>query len=347
MIYRNPLKEISLKKYVGSRLTVAWLLLFVVFLVGILGYRLFSGYTWVDAIYMTVITITTIGFGEVQQLSPQEKILTSIYIICSIFFVGYAISVITEYILSKNNIGNLRAKKVKSKIDALKDHVIVCGFGRNGDQAVSKLLAYNKNFVIIDKDESVLEPLYDSGMLYIHGNATEDEVLKAAGIERASTLMCTLPGDADNVFIVLSAKQLNNDLKIISRATKESTTYKLKLAGADNVIMPDKIGGDHMASLVVTPDLVEFLGHLSVSRQEGSINIEEIAFANICTDGKEHAIKELDLRKKTGCTVIGYRDPDGNYSVNPDADMVIKKDSKLIFIGKPEQIEKLKATYKV
>lgn len=236
---------------------------------------------------------------------------------------------------------------MKSKIDALKDHIIVCGYGRNGNQAVSKLLAYHKNFVIIDKDEKILEPLYDSGMLYIHGNATEDEVLKEAGIERAATLMCTLPSDADNVFIVLSAKQLNDKLKIISRATKESTTYKLKLAGADNVIMPDKIGGDHMASLVVTPDLVEFLGHLSVSRQEGNINIEEIDFDKICADGKEHAIKELDLRKKTGCTIIGYRAPDGNYIVNPDANMVIRKGSKLIFIGKPEQIEKLKQTYKV
>lgn len=111
MIYRDPLKEFTLKNYLGSRIIVAFLMLAGVFLVGILGYKLFSGYTWIDAIYMTVITITTIGFGEVQELSPQEKLLTSIYIICSIFFVGYAISVITEYILSKNNIGNLRAKK--------------------------------------------------------------------------------------------------------------------------------------------------------------------------------------------------------------------------------------------
>ncbi|MBW2960843.1 potassium channel protein [Mesonia sp. JHPTF-M18] len=346
-MYKNPLQQFSLKNQLGSRLRIALLLLVGVFLVGIFGFKFFSGYSWIDAIYMTVITISTIGFGEVQKLSPLEKLLTSTYIICSIFFVGYAISVITEYILSKNNIGNLRAKKVKSKIDSLKDHVIVCGYGRNGMQAVSKLKAYHKSFVIIDKDEKVLEPLYDSGMLYINGNATEDEVLKQAGIDRASTLMCTLPGDTDNVFIVLSAKQLNDRLKIISRATKESTTYKLKLAGADNVIMPDKIGGDHMASLVVTPDLVEFLGHLSVSRQEGSINIEEINFDHICSDGKEHAIKELDLRKKTGCTVIGYRDPEGNYSVNPDANMVLKKNSKLIFIGKPSQIEKLKQTYKL
>jgi len=347
LIYKNPLESVSLRKYIGSRLAVALMLLVGVFVIGVLSYKLFSGYTWIDAIYMTVITITTIGFGEVRPLSPHEKIFTSIFIICSIFIVGYAISVITEYILSKNNIGNLRAKKVQSKIDKLKDHVIVCGFGRNGAQAVSKLMAYHKNFVIIDTDERVLEPLYDSGYLYIKGNATEDEVLKQAGIERASTLMCTLPSDADNVFIVLSAKQLNEKLKIISRATKESTNYKLKLAGADNVIMPDKIGGDHMASLVVTPDLVEFLGHLTVSRQEGSINIEEIAFEKICVNGKEQAIKELDLRKITGCTIIGYRAPDGNYTVNPDADMIIRRDSKLILIGKPKQIESLKKIYQV
>ena len=336
-----------MRKYLNSRLTIAWLLLAGVFFIGILGYKLFSNFSWVDAVYMTVITVTTIGFGEVQPLSPQEKIFTSIFIVCSIFIVGYAISVITEYILSKNNLGNLREKKVNSKINALKDHVIVCGYGRNGVQAVSKLKAYDRSFVIIDKNEEVLEQLYDSGDLYIKGNATEDEVLKQAGIERASILMCTLPSDADNVFIVLSAKQFNENLKIISRATKESTNYKLKLAGADNVIMPDKIGGDYMASLVVTPDLVEFLGHLTVSRQEGSINIEEIAFEKICADGREQAIKDLDFRKITGCTVIGYRAPEGHYTVNPDADMVIRKKSKLIFIGKPQQIEKLKETYNI
>ena len=184
-------------------------------------------------------------------------------------------------------------------------------------------------------------------MLFIHGNASEDEVLVKAGIEKATALICALPRDADNLFIVLSARQINPKLKIISRATEESSYQKLKLAGADNVIMPDKIGGDHMASLVVVPDLVEFLDNLSVSGENDSINVEQIPFEKICPDGRELAIMDLDLRNRTGCSIIGYKSPDGVYIVNPEPSMILKKDSKLILIGRPNQIENLKQLYHV
>jgi voltage-gated potassium channel len=260
---------------------------------------------------------------------------------------GYVISVITEYILSKNNIGNLRKNRVQKKVDSLKDHVIVCGFGRNGKQAAQKLLDYKQPFVIIEKDESVIERISDDKMLIIFGNANEDEILIKAGIERARSIICALPSDADNLFIVLSARQINSKLKIISRATEETSSRKLKLAGADNVIMPDKIGGDHMASLVVVPDLVEFLDNLTVSGVDDSINVEQIPFEKICNDGEELAIADLDLRRKTGCSIIGYKSPNGEYIVNPEPSLILKKDSKLILIGRPNQIEKLKEIYNV
>jgi len=336
-----------MRKLFQSRLYVALFLLIVVFLTGILGFRFFSSYTWIDAVYMTVITVTTVGFGEVAPLSPSAKIFTSLLILSSIVIVGYALSVITEYMLSKNNIGNLRQKRVHKMIDKMKDHVIVCGYGRNGKQAVQKLLAYKKPFVVIEKSEEVVERFSDDNMLFIHGNANEDEVLMEAGIERASTVICALPSDADNLFIVLSARQIKQSLKIISRATEETSYQKLKLAGADNVIMPDKIGGDHMASLVVVPDLVEFLDNLSVSGEHDSINVEQIPFEKICKDGMEQAIVELDVRKKTGCSIIGYRTPEGAYIVNPEPSLVVKKGSKLIMIGRPNQIEKLKQLYHV
>ena len=129
---------------------------------------------------------------------------------------GYAIKVISEYILSNNNIGNLRQKKVQKKIERLSKHVVICGFGRNGKQAVQKLLAYNKPFVVIEKSEEVVERFSDEKILFIHGNANEDEILLQAGIEKASTLISALPSDADNLFIVLSARQMNKNLKIIS-----------------------------------------------------------------------------------------------------------------------------------
>ena len=335
-----------MKNFFTSKITVALLLLLVVFMTGIFGFRFFSDYSWVDAIYMTVITITTVGYGEVMPLGPSEKIFVSLLIISSIFIVGYAISFITEYILSKN-IGVLRQKKVQRKLESMHDHIIVCGFGRNGKQAAQKLLAYNRPFVIIEKNEEVIDRFSDENTLFILGNAIEDEILLKAGIERASTLICATPNDADNLFVVLSARQMNKNLKIISRASEETSYKKMKLAGADNVIMPDKIGGDHMASLVVVPDLVEFLDNLTVSGQEDSINVEQIPFEKMCPDGKEQAIHDLDVRKKTGCSIIGYRSPNGEYIVNPEASLVLQKKSKLILIGRPNQIEKLKKEYGV
>ena len=330
-----------------SKIAGALVLILCVLLFGILGFVFFFDYKWIDAVYMTIITITTVGFGELHPFTPAEKIFTSILIITSIFIGGYAVKVVSEYILSKNNIGNLRQKKVEKRIKALRNHVIVCGYGRNGKQAVNKLMDYNRPLIIVEKDEEVVERNADDDTLFIHGDSIEDGVLLKAGIERASTLICALPSDADNLFIVLSARQMNKGLKIISRATEETSYSKLKLAGADNVIMPDKIGGDHMASLVVVPDMVEFLDNLSVAGEHDSMNVEQIPFEKICLNGVEQAITDLDLRNKTGCSIIGYKSPDGEYIVNPEPSLVLQKGSKLILIGRPNQIESLKQQYNV
>ncbi|MBT8254979.1 MAG: potassium channel protein [Bacteroidia bacterium] len=335
-----------MNKFLRSSLFQAFVYLVLVYLAGVMGFKIIYNYTWIDAIYMTVITITTVGFGEVHPLSTSEKIYTSVLIICSIFIVGYAIKVASEYILSTNRIGNLRLRKVQKQIDLLNNHIIVCGFGRNGQQAAQKLAAYNRPFVIVEMDEEVIDKM-DDDLLFVHGNADEDETLLKAGIERASTIICALPSDADNLFVVLSARQINEDIKIISRASQETSYKKLKLAGANNVIMPDRIGGDHMASLVVVPDLVEFLDNLTVSGEQDSINVEQIAFEKVCPDGAEKAIKELDLRKKTGCSIIGYKTSDGEYVVNPEPSTLVQQNSKLIVIGRPNQIDNLKELYDV
>jgi len=336
-----------MSRFFQSKIYFALCLLLLVFVAGVFGFEFLFDYGWIDAVYMTVITITTVGFGAIHPLSPNEKIFTSIFIVSSIFIVAYAFSVVTEYIISKSYIDNLRKTKVHKKIGLLQNHVVVCGFGRNGKQAAHKLMAYHKAFVIIEKDEDVVRRFASDNMLFVHGNASEDEVLLEAGIERAATLISALPSDADNLFIVLSARQLNKRLKIISRASEETSYKKLKLAGADNVIMPDKIGGEHMASLVVVPDLIEFLDNLSVSGEHDSMNVEQVSFEKVCPDLVEMAIADLDLRKKTGCSIIGYRSPSGEYIVNPEPSLIVKKDSKLILIGRANQIEKLKRLYDV
>ena len=179
---------------------------------------------------------------------------------------------------------------------------------------------------------------------FVLGNANEDEVLLKAGIDRAQCLISALPNDADNLFVVLSARQINKGMNIISRASQEASYKKLKLAGANNVILPDKIGGDHMASLVVVPDLIEFIDNLSIVGK-ANINIEEVAVEKLYDIKNIKTIKDLDLRRKTGCTVIGYKDPKGEYIVNPEADLKLVPNSKVIVLGRPEQIQKLNTLY--
>jgi voltage-gated potassium channel len=314
--------------------------------IGIIGYRFISNYEWIDAIYMTVITITTVGFAEVNPLDTQSKIFTVFLILASVVIVGYAISIITEYILSRNNFEDIKQRKMQKEIEAMSGHIIICGFGRNGKQASIKLQDYGKPFVIIERNKDVIERLQEDGLPYVFGNANEDETLIEAGIDRASTLITALPSDADNLFVVLSARQINKELCIISRASQETSYNKLKLAGANNVILPDKIGGDHMASLVVIPDLVEFIDNLGIVG-ERNINIEEIKVEQLYDTEHVKTIRELDLRKKTGCTVIGFKDENGEYIVNPEADTKLVPGSKIIVLGRPEQINKLNSEFNI
>ena len=234
---------------------------------------------------------------------------------------------------------------MQKKIDALNNHIIICGFGRNGKQAATKLLAHKQPFVIIEKNKEVIEKFEDENTPFVLGNANEDEILLQAGITRASTLISALPNDADNLFVVLSARQMKSDLRIISRASQETSYEKLKLAGANNVILPDRIGGDHMASLVVVPDLIEFIDNLAIVG-ESNINIEEVQVEKLY-DPKTgiKTIKDLDLRHKTGCTVIGFKNGNGEYIVNPEAELKLVPNSKVIVLGRPEQIQKLNTVF--
>ncbi len=324
---------------------LALTLMTVVLLFGVLGYRFISDFSWTDALYMTIITVTTVGFSEVSPLSGTGKIFTVILIVTSVFIFAYAISVITEYVLGRNSLQLLKKKKVKNKIESLQNHVIVCGFGRNGMQASERLKAYKKPFVVIEKDREIIERFEDE-TLFIEGDANEDEVLREAGLERAQYLIAALPDDAANLFVVLSARQMKKSLFIISRASLVTSQKKLLLAGADKVIMPDKIGGDHMASLVVMPDLITFMDKLSMEG-EHTTNLEEVAIEDFSGTMECNSLRDLDLRRKTGCTIIGYIEPDGTYIINPEADMQLKPKSKVIVLGRPEQIRKLNEMFHI
>lgn len=324
-----------------SKVYFAFYLLGLIFFIGMLGYITIEDYGFIDAFYMTVITVSTVGFNEVQPLSEEGRLFTSFLILFSISIYAYSISVITSYIIEGKLKNYYIDKKVNKQLKNISDHVIICGYGRNGRQAAHSLQMHKKKYVVIENKPELVSKLREEGKcILIEGDATDDELMERAMVSRAQALITTLPKDADNLFVVLSARQLNSNMTIISRASEDSSDKKLRKAGADNVIMPDKVGGSHMASLVLTPDVVEFLDHISVEGM-ADINLEEITFSEIPSDYKFKTLRDLEARFRTGCTVIGFKTSKGEYMINPGADTEISPNSKLFVLGRPDQIAKL------
>lgn len=324
-----------------SKLYISIILLLIVILIGVTGFMVISNETFVDALYMTIITMSTVGYGTLHELNAIEKIFTIFLIMISIVFYAYSVTVLSQYLVNGKFLQQLKDKNVQQKIQKLKNHTIVCGYGRNGKQAVIKLKSFNMPCVVVEKDKELLDELENDNILYIEGDATADESLQKAAIQNANSLITALPSDADNLFVVLSARQFNKNMIIISRASNESSINKLKIAGANNIIMPDKIGGMHMASLVVTPDLVEFVDRLTML-EEGSTNLEEILVNDLPAEFLNKTIRDLDLRKRTGCSVIGFKTATNDYIVNPESETILTTDSNLIVLGRPSQIKKLR-----
>lgn len=303
-----------------------------------------EGYSVSEAFYMTVITLSTVGFQEVKPLSEYGKWFTSFLIIGSFGTFAYGFTLLAQSFLSGELSVYLKRKRLDKIISGLNGHVIVCGFGRNGRSTYRKLKAYGKEVVVIETNNDIItEYLENKDILYLSGDATKDEVLLEAGIDKADSLVSTLGEDSDNVFVVITARSLNQNIRLVSRSASDSTEKKLKAVGVNSIVMPETVGGDHMATLVVSPNIMEFLEHISV---EGSstTNLEEIEFRDLGLNKPTCNLNELEIRQKTGCTVIGLKSPNGEYIVNPSSDHVFTEESKLFVLGSSEQIENL-STY--
>lgn len=311
---------------------------------GVIGFLILGNYNFTDALYMTVITISTVGFSEVHPFGEAEKIFSIILIITSVSIFGYILSVITEFLSNDNFFQELKFKRMEQKIKKLKNHTIVCGYGRNGNQAVNRLINNAENCVVIEVDSELIKEIEELGVSYIKGDATDDKILEKAGIKNAANLISTLPRDADNLYVVLSARQYNKTATIISRASKDTSERKLRIAGASNVIMPDKLGGDHMASLVVSPDLIEFVDKLSLNG-DCNTNLKEIEVNKLPKEFINKTVVDLDLRRKTGCSLIGFKSANNEYIVNPEPSILLEPNSKLILLGNENQIENLQALF--
>ena len=319
-------------------------LVFSIILIGVSGFMLIEHYNLLDAFYMTIITIGTVGFREVSPLSDAGKVFTAILIILSFGSFGYVITTFTKFMVEGVFKNYYKYSKVKNKISKLNGHIVVCGFGHNGTETVRELYEHCKSVVIVEKSPEVVSSIMQNpDYLYVEGDATNETILKQTNIENAKALITTMPKDADNLYIVLTARELNPNITIVSRASDDNSVKKLKRAGANNVIMPDRIGGNRMAKLVVQPDVVEFMEHIFL-QQKRDIKVDEVSCSHSVFINK--SIRELDVRNASGSNILGIRTGEGNYIINPSADTIIKSDYKLFVLGSPQQNEKLRDVLK-
>lgn len=326
------------------RWKIAWLvfLIFAVLAVGTLGYRLILGWDWLDALFMAVITVTTVGYGEVRELGTSGRLFTIVLLFLSVGVFAYALSSLTSLVVEAQ-VGQLLARRrMDKRIAALKGHIILCGFGRTGQAVHTHLERENQPFVVIESDPAHLLLLNELKLLHVAGDATHDDHLERAGIRRAKGLVAALGNDAENVYLVLSAKQLNPNLTIVSWATTPEAERKVLRAGADHTLSPYTLGGSRIAHLLLHPHTVEFLDHAMSGGDAirmGEIHIKPGSKA-VGT-----SLMTLGVRRGLGVIVIGVRLADGKMEFNPPADRKFQPDEVLIGIGSAEQLNRLREMF--
>lgn len=319
-------------------------LLLSILVTGSGGYYLIEGYSLLDSIYMTVITVSTVGFREVgnEPLSAGGKIFTMGLIVYSLGCLAYVGSSLARFIFDGELANYIKTYRVDKKIANLKNHVIIVGYGRNGEQAAMELAENGVEFVIVDKRDNVISRVRENPeLLYIKGDATHEEILEQAQIYQARALIATTPNDADNVFVVLTARSMNPGLIIISRASELESQMKLKRAGATNVIMPERIGGQRMAKLVHQPDVVEFLEYVLLQKTK-DVSLEEVSCRTLSQKFVGKSIADLRVREVSGANIIGLKISGARYVFNPDPGMILSRNDQIFVLGNPEQIKKLK-----
>jgi voltage-gated potassium channel len=309
---------------------------------GTLFYWGYEQYPLIDAFFMTIFTISTVGFGVIHPLSDAGKLFTSGLIMFSLGSLAWVGSNLARFVFDGELKNYLKTYRVDKKIMKLKDHTIIVGYGRNGEQAAMELQASGVDFVVIDKRENVLSRIRENeNLLYIQGDATHEDVLFQARIEHAKALIATTPNDADNVFVVLTARSINPALRIISRASEIGSVTKLRRAGATNVIMPERIGGQRMAKLVTQPDVVEFVEYILL-QQSKDVSLEEISCAHMATFFVNKVLKVLYEKNKSGINIVGLKISGVKYVFNPSPELTLSRGDQLFVLGSPSQISEFR-----
>ncbi|HHF98063.1 MAG TPA: potassium channel protein [Candidatus Aerophobetes bacterium] len=331
--------EISLR----LKLLFVLIVVGIIFLTGTAGYVYIEGWSVLDSLYMTAITLTSVGYQEVHPLSETGRIFTIFLVICGYGMLAVMVGLVSTFVIETEFTEIRKLRKMEKKLQKLENHYIICGGGRIGERAAEEFIKTKTPFVIIEKREERVSFLIEKyeDIICIKGDATDEDILKKAGIEKAKGILATFPSDADNLFVVISAKAINPSLRIISRAAEEETQKKLIAAGADAVILPNLTGALRMVSLAIRPNVVSFLDVMT-GAGEVTLNLEEVKIPpSSQLAGK--TLGEAQIPRKTGLIVIAVKKRDTQtFKFNPLSTEKLDSEDVLIVLGNSDQIKKLK-----
>jgi voltage-gated potassium channel len=319
------------------RVQGAILALVIIATLGVLGYMVFEGWSFTEALYMTVITLTTVGYREVRPLDMSGQLWTIVLLITGVGTLFYAAVSSVELVVEGTIRGYFGRRRMEAAIGKLKGHQILCGYGRVGRQVAREFALDGVPFVIIEQDPQTVEESLAEGYLTVLGEASDDEVLEEAGIRRARGLVAAVDSDADNVFVVLSARKINPDLHIVARASSDESAAKLEMAGADRTLSPYAVGGRRLASLATQPLIVDFLDIVTRGEKGIEFRLEEF---NVPEDSSiaGRTIGELRIGERTGAMILATRNKEGTFDTTPSANDRLRAGDTLIVLGTREQI---------
>lgn len=306
---------------------------------GSCGYMFIENWPFLDALYMTVITLGTVGFKEIHDLSDGGKIFTMMLIVVGVSVIGYIVGSLAQIMFEGQIQRVMGRKKVEKMIEKLTDHYIICGYGRIGSLICREFTANKLSFVVVEKNMETTEKLEEEGYLHMKGDATLDETLLKAGIKRARGLISVVTSDTENVYITLTARGLNPDLYILARSGEEGSDLKLKRAGANKVVSPYIIGGTRMAQSILRPNVVDFI-EIATGSDHLDLQMEEITIPPHSAFAGETLVSS-GFRKETGVIIIGIKKSNGKMVFNPHSQAKIEGNDTLIVLGEPSAILKL------
>jgi voltage-gated potassium channel len=343
--HRSPLHR--LRDALGDpvrQLQLSLVLLALLLVVGTVGYHWIERMGWLDAAYMTLITVATVGFGEIQPLTPTGRLFTMGLIVLGVGVGAWAASNAVEVMLGQTLWASVQRRRMRQSLSELRDHYVICGHGRLGTRIVRDLMARGEPFVVVDWSAALEEQFLADEIPHLIGDATHDEVLKTAGVERARGLVSALDSDANNVLAVLTARELNPRILIVARANAELSESKLRRAGADRVVTPDAIGGHRLALALLRPAVHDLFNEIFSFGIEIAVDVGQVTVPPDSPFAGQ-TVAGCDLRRLRNVSILAIREAGGDFALNPDAQRVIHPGETLILIGPAEAVYELEAMY--